>query len=115
MASLFWQYCDLIWILVGIAFIPKNHKTMGVIFLVVLALTMRTCVELIIGFGGETGFLPFWDTPLLKRGVIISSIMSALYILLSYFSSRSQSIIYFAASLSIYVMYLCIMLVLLAI
>lgn len=101
MTDLIYQWIDLFWIPVALLAAHKGHKLMAVGFILACAMTMRMQVELMESIGYATGFLPFFETPLFTRGIIVYGVVIGLHMIMSYYSPGSIRAVYLAASISL--------------
>lgn len=111
MSQLIYQWIDLIWLPISWFAVHKQHRLKALIFILTCFITMRTQIELMYSTGFETGILPFMDTPLYTRGSIVYSIIIALFLILAHYSPRTRDVVFFAASLSIYIFAFCVSMV----
>lgn len=111
MSQLIYQWIDLIWLPIGWFSVARQHRLKVIIFVLACAITMRTQIELVQSTGFNSGFLPLMDSPLYTRGLIIYSVMIALFLLLAHYSPRTRNIVFFTASLSIYIFAFCVSMV----
>ena len=102
MGNFIYQWIDLLWIPIALFVVDKKHRVKTIAFIVTCMLTMRTQIELIEGTGFAQGFTPFFDAPMHTRGLIVYGTVIMLFLMLAHFSHRTQPIIFFAATLSIY-------------
>ncbi|PJB71370.1 MAG: hypothetical protein CO093_05320 [Alphaproteobacteria bacterium CG_4_9_14_3_um_filter_47_13] len=102
MGALIYQWIDLIWLPIGWFAVPKQHRFKTLAFIITCILTLRTQVELVESTGFNTGFLPFLDTPVYMRGLIIYSILIAFFLVLAHFSAATHKIVFLTASLAIF-------------
>lgn len=104
MTSLLYQWIDLLWVPVALLAAHPRHRLFAVAFVLACAFTLRLQIELMASIGFEAGFLQLIETPLFNRGLITYSIITAFYLILAYFSPRTSTIVFMAASLSMYVL-----------
>lgn len=109
-----YHYVDFLWLPVAWFTVAKQHRWYGQAFVLTSLVTLRTQVELMKSTGYETGFLPFMHSHIFPRGMIAWSIIIALFLILAYFSPRTKPVIFFAASLSIYIFAFCFSMLLMA-
>lgn len=98
------QWIDLIWAPIMFFMIDKKHRYYAVGFVFACLLMLRMQYELINEWGfGEEGFPDMLlDSHPYTRGIITYSVIFCLYIVLSYYSKKTQPVIYMAASISIF-------------
>ena len=111
MGDLIYQWIDLVWLPIGWFAVHKQHRIKTLVFLITCMLTMRTQVELMQSFGLDTGLLPVMHTSLFSRGLIVYSIIIAAFLVLAHYSPRTSKMIFFAASLTIYIFAFCVSMV----
>jgi Mn2+/Fe2+ NRAMP family transporter len=109
-----YKYLDFLWIPAGLLVARKHQRLFAALFIATCLLTLRLQVELVEGTGFSTGFLPWLHSPARTRGEVTYSVIIALYLILVRFSPHTKSIIFFAASLSIYFMAFCLSMVIMA-
>ncbi|MEM6780628.1 MAG: hypothetical protein AAF569_02065 [Pseudomonadota bacterium] len=96
------QWIDLIWIPIVLITVDKRHwfKALGFILACILALRLQ--IELMFELRLPYGLLPFLDSPLFTRGLIVYGTFIVLYILLSKYYVRFDPFVFLAASLSLF-------------
>ena len=102
MGAFIYQWIDLLWLPIAWFSVHKHHRLKAMAFVLTCVFILRTQVELVDTIGYSAGFLPFWDTPALTRGLIVYSIVIAVFLLLAHYSPRTKNIIFFAASLTMF-------------
>lgn len=102
-----YNYAGLFWIPVALLAAHKPHKLMAAGLVVISLLTLRLQVELMESIGYSNGFLPVMASHVSMRGLVVYSLMFALFLLLARFSPRTQNTIFFAAALSVYILTVC--------
>lgn len=108
MTSLIYQWIDLVWLPIGWFSVHKQHRVKAMIFIITCVLTLRTQIELVESTGYDKGFLPFFDAPLYTRGLVVYSIIIALFLILAHYSPRTRKMVFFAASITIYIVAFCV-------
>ncbi len=111
MGALIYQWIDLVWLPIGWFAVHEQHRLKTLIFLLTCSLTMRTQIELVEMIGSDTGVLPFMETPLYSRGLIVYSIIIAFFLVLAHYSPRTSKMVFFAASLTIFIFAFCVSMV----
>lgn len=109
-----YHYVDFLWLPVAWYTVAKQHRWYAQAFVLTSLATLRAQVELMESTGYETGFLPIMDSNIFPRGMIAWSVIIALFLLLAHFSPKTKEIIFFAASLSIYILAFCFSMLLMA-
>lgn len=108
MASLLYQWIDLLWLPVGMVAVHKGQRLKTAIFMLVSILTLRVQVELMDSINAPHGFTGLWDWDAYQRGLLVYGIVFALFLILAYFSARTQGIVFFAATLTVYILTFCL-------
>lgn len=103
MTQLVYQWIDFIWLPVGLIVVNKKQRIMTVAFILTCLLTLRTQVEIMESIDFNTGILPFMKSSMLSRGMVIYSIVIALFLILAYYSPFTRGYIFFACVLTIYI------------
>ena len=98
-----WQWIDFVWIPIGLIVVNKKQRIMTVIFILTCLLTLRTQVELMESINFNTGILPLMKYSLLGRGMVVYSIVIALFLILARYSPSTRGYIFFACVLTIYI------------
>ena len=111
MSALIYQWIDLIWLPISWFAVHKHHRWYTLGFVITCILTLRTQVELMNVIGYPTGILTLINSPVFDRGLIIYSIVTAIFLALAHFSPKTRIVIFFAASLSVYIFTFCASLV----
>ncbi|MFN3826223.1 MAG: hypothetical protein ACK4NR_01210 [Micavibrio sp.] len=107
MTDLIYQWIDLLWVPVALVAVHKGQRLKTVVFLLVCILTMRAQVELMEHIGKPSGFTGLLETEAYERGLITYGIIFALFLLLAYLSPHTKGIVFFAATISLYVLSFC--------
>lgn len=115
MAAIFYQWIDLLWLPVGMVAVHKGQRLKTALFMIVCILTLRAQVELMESIDGVHGFTGFWSWDAYQRGLLVYAIVFALFLLLAYFSPNTRGIVFFAATLTIYIASFCISMLLMVI
>lgn len=115
MSALLYQWIDLLWLPVGMVVVHKGQRLKTAAFMLVCILTMRAQVELMESLGGTNGFTGFWGWDSFQRGLLAYGIIFALFLLLAYFSPHTRGIVFFAATLTIYIAAFCLSMLLMVI
>lgn len=102
------QWMDLIWIPIAFFVLHKDQRIKGIIYILLCAFVMRLQVELIESTGYVTGFLPVLHNSLLQRGMITYSVFHAFFLIISYYSPRTNAYIYMGAALTIFITAFCV-------
>jgi hypothetical protein len=108
MGHLIYQWLDVLWLPVAWFVVHKNHRWMMMAFIICCGLTMRTQVELMESTRFSTGIFPFFEAPLLSRGLIGYGIIIAIFLILAHFSQSTSKMVFFAATISIYIFAFCL-------
>lgn len=107
MIDLIYQWIDLLWLPLSWFVVHKHQRFMTLGFLLTGILTMRTQIEIMESIGYPTGILPLLHSGLYERGLVTYGVIFGLFLLLAHFSKKTASIVFFAATLSIYIFSLC--------
>ena len=91
-----------VWIFVAGLVVHKAQRVKAMIFCVVAIVTMLLQIELVLSFNIDAGLTGWWEMPVDQRGIIGWSVAILCYLLLSWASPASRGVLYFAASMSIY-------------
>jgi hypothetical protein len=98
---------DFLWVPLSLPLLHRQHWIMGPLFIAACLLTLRTQVELVEYTGFNMGFLPWFHSPAYVRGMAIYNVVIVIYLALARYSPNTKGIIFFAASLTIYVLAFC--------
>ena len=109
-----YHYIDFLWLPVAWFVVPKKHRWYALAFVITGIATLRAQVELMESTGYETGFLPIMTSNVYPRGLIVWSVIIALFMVLAHFSPKTREIVFFAAALSIYILAFCFSMLLMA-
>ena len=107
MGQIFYQWVDFLWLPAALLIVHKHQRLFVLAFILISLLTFRTQVELMQAIGYDTGILNLMKSSVYNRGLIIYSVIFGLYLILAYYSPGTQKVIFFAASLSIYILAFC--------
>ena len=114
MRELIYQWIDFIWLPIGFFAVHKQQRWMTLAFIFTCLMTMRTQIELVESTGNMTGFLDIMHSSLHSRGIVVYSVVYMIFLALAYFSPNTRGVIFFAATLSIYIMAFCVSMLLMA-
>lgn len=112
MGELIYQWIDLVWLPIGWFAVHKHQRVKVMAFIITCILTLRTQAELLDSTGYDEGYLPLMHSPVFTRGLIVYSIIIMLFLILAYLSPRTQGIVFFTASITIYIFAFCVSMVL---
>jgi hypothetical protein len=103
-----YQWLDLLWIPIGVFAVHKEQRIKTAVFIVTCIFTLRTQVKFGESFGFDTGVFSIIDSSLLYRGYVVYGFFIASFILLAFFSPKTEKIIVFAAAISMYLLAFCV-------
>lgn len=115
MLSFLYQWIDLLWLPVALVTVHKGQRVLVVAFMLVCILTLRVQVELMHSFGKPGGFTGLLESGAYERGLVTYGIVFALFLILAYFSPRTQGVVFLAATLTIYILTFCLSMLVMAI
>lgn len=101
-AALHWV--DVIWLPLAWFVVNKEQRWLALGTIAGCMVMMRLEAELIESTGFSHGMLPFLDSPVYDRGLVVYSVFYVLYLILAYYSPGSRSWVFTAASISIFFM-----------
>lgn len=107
MIAVIYQWIDLLWIPVALVAVHKGQRLKTVIFMLVCIMTLRAQVELMAHIGKPSGFTGLLEAGAYERGLIIYGIIFALFLLLAYLSPSTKGIVFFAVTISLYILSFC--------
>lgn len=108
MGEFIYQWLDVLWLPVAWLLVHKDHRWMTMGLIVTCILTLRTQVELMKAIGFPTGLLPVLDGPIYDRGLIGYGAVIGIFLILAHFSQSTGRMIFFTATISIYIMAFCL-------
>lgn len=108
MGQLIYQWLDVLWLPVGWFVVHKNHRWLALAFIATCILTLRTQVELMKSIGFPTGMMPVLEGPIYDRGLIAYSVIIGIFLILAYLSPTTSRIVFFTATLSIFILAFCL-------
>ena len=108
MFDVIYQWLDLLWLPIGLFAVHKGQRIKTAIFIITCVLTLRTQIEFAESFGFSTGVLNILHSPLLYRGYCVYGFFIGVFIVLAYFSPKTEKMVFFAAALSMYILAFCI-------
>jgi hypothetical protein len=106
-SSLFYQWIDVLWLPVAWITVHSHQRVKASIFIAACILTLRTQVELMESIHAPTGLLKVLHSDVYPRGLIVYGVIIALFLLLAWLSPGTRNVVFFAASLSIYIFAFC--------
>lgn len=105
--TIYARWFDFLWVLVAVIVCHKNHRLLGALFVATCLLTLRTQVELMQTTGFSMGFLPWLQSPSEVRGLVVYSIAILVFLVLARLSPQTKKIVFFAVSITVYILAFC--------
>lgn len=96
------QWLDLIWLPVGLFVVHKGQRICTASYFIGCALMMRMQIELMASIGYANGILPLLTSSLFMRGLVVYTIFHVLFLIMAYFSPRSDKHVMLSATISIF-------------
>lgn len=106
--SILFNYIDLLWVPVALLCLHKGQRLKAALFVLACAFVMRLQIELMQSIGYGNGFFRLIDTPLYIRGLVTYSVFILGLFILSHFSPKTDSFVYIAASITIFIAAFCV-------
>lgn len=106
--QILFNHIDLLWVPVALLCLHKGQRLKAVLFVLACAFIMRLQIELMESIGYDDGFLRWIDASLYIRGLITYSLFILGFFILSSFSPRTDSFVYVAASITIFIAAFCV-------
>lgn len=88
--------------------VHKGQRLNTAVFLLVCIMTLRAQVELMERIGHPNGLMGLIGAHAYERGLVTYGIIFALFLILAYFSPNTKGIVFFAATLTVYIVSFCI-------
>lgn len=107
MTSFLYQWIDLLWVPVAMVVVHRGHRLHTAAFLLICIMSLRAQVELMKSIGHPNGVIGLMQSGAYERGLVVYGIVFALFLVLAYFSPHTKGIVFFAATLSIYIFTFC--------
>ena len=98
---------DFVWLPITWFVVHKHQRVKATGFVLACILTLRLQVELMESIDHASGILHLLESHVLYRGQMIYTVVFILYLTLACYSPKTDKIIFFAASLSIYFLTFC--------
>lgn len=102
------QWIDLIWVPLVFAVVDKTQRWKATGFVLGCILALRLQNELLEEFHLSSGLLPFLDSPVFTRGIIVYGVFILLYLWLSKYYKHFDPFIFLAASLTLFGIAFCV-------
>lgn len=106
--AVLFNHLDLLWVPVAWLCLHKGQRLKATLFVLMCAFVMRLQIELMQSIGYGNGFFRLIDTPLYIRGLVTYSLFILGLFILSYFSPKTDSFVYIAASITIFIAAFCV-------
>ena len=106
--AILFNYIDLAWVPVALVCLHKGQRLAGVLFVLTCAFGLRLQVELMQSIGYPRGFFHLMDAPLFLRGLVTYSAFILFFLILAYFSPRSDRFVMIAASITVFIAAFCV-------
>tara|TARA_R110001592_G_scaffold3525_18_gene20023 strand:- start:8231 stop:8578 length:348 start_codon:yes stop_codon:yes gene_type:complete len=104
MESLIYYWIDVIWIPILFFGVHKKHRWWALGFVISTMILIRLQSEIMTHIGYEYGIIGYMTINVHTRLLAVSSFFYALYLLMAHFSSKTQGVVFMAASLSFFFM-----------
>ena len=114
MSSLFYQWIDLIWLPVGWVLVRKEQRIKVMIFFLICMFTLRTQIQLMESIGYPTGILTLLHSALFPRGLVVYSVINAVFLGLLHYFPATKGVFLLAFMLSVYIGAFCVSMLLMA-
>jgi len=108
------QHYDFLLVPVAALVCHKSHRLVGALFVATCLLSLRTQVELMQTMGFAMGFLPWLQSPSEVRGLVVYSIAILVFLVLARLSPQTKKIVFFAVSITVYILAFCASMVIMA-
>lgn len=105
--TVYLQHYDFLLVPLAALVCHKNHRLLGALFVATCLLTLRTQVELMQDTGFSMGFLPWLHSPSEVRGLFVYSIAILVFLVLARLSPKTTRIVFFAVSITVYILAFC--------
>ena len=107
MTDLLYQWMDLIWFPIAFFVVHKQQRIKTFFFILTCVLTLRLQVEIMNSIEYPTGLLPYMDSYVYHRGLIVYAVIISLFLILARFSPKTNPAVFLAAMISIYMLAFC--------
>ena len=104
MDGLIYYWIDIIWIPILFFGVHKKHRWWALGFVISSMILIRLQSEIMTYIGYEFGIMGFMEMNVHTRLLAVSSFFYTLFLLMAHFSSRTQGVVFMAASLSFFFM-----------
>ena len=106
--SIIFNHIDMVWVPVALLALHRGQKLWGALFVAACAFVMRLQIELMQSIGYGRGFFHLMEAPLYIRGLITYAAFIAFFLILAYFSPKSDKFVLIAAAITIFVVAFCV-------
>lgn len=106
--SVLFNYIDLLWVPVALLCLHKGQRLKAVLFVLTCAFALRLQIELMESIGYGRGFFRLIDASLYIRGMVAYSVFILGFFIMSHFSPKTDSFVYVAASITIFIAAFCV-------
>lgn len=97
---LYW--IDIIWVPIIFFGVHKKHRWWALGFVICSMLIMRIISETFLYIEYPTGILGIMTSNVYSRGLIVTSIFYMLYLIVAHYSSKTEGVVFMAASLTFF-------------
>jgi mannose/fructose/N-acetylgalactosamine-specific phosphotransferase system component IID len=105
--AILFNHIDLLWVPVALC-LHKGQWVKAILFVLMCAFVMRLQIELMQSIGYGKGFFHLMEASLYIRGLVTYSVFILGFFVLSSFSPRTDSFVYIAASITIFITAFCV-------
>lgn len=104
MSEFIYQWIDFLWLPLAFFAVERQHRLYAVGFVLMCILGLRLQADLFHSIHRDGGITGWFSTSARARGTIVYAVFIMLFLILSHFSRGTRPIIYFAATLSVFIM-----------
>lgn len=97
------EYMYAIWLIITPLIVHKGQRVSAGIFVALCGVAFLFQLEVLEYLGKPTGFFSFMNSDVSLRGLIVWTLQTLFFIGISYISKATIGVVYFGATLSLYV------------
>lgn len=102
------NWVDLSWIVIALFVAKGRYKLFSVVFVLSCVFMLRLQIKLMNEIGFGSGFLHWFDMPILFRGMLVYGLCIGLFLGLVALSKEHNTYVYMAASITIFTIAFCV-------
>lgn len=102
MSDFIYLWIDALWLPIAYVGVHKKHRWWALGFVACSMLLVRLLAETMTHIGYEHGIMGFMTSNVYSRGIVVSSLYYALFLIMAHFSPNTKGVVFMAACLTLF-------------